>query len=1168
MGGIKALLATCATAVVVTAGAGDLVKSWDFEAGAGGWTAWGTSGKTSEEARKRIVTIGGEKPHGGAACLVVRDEIDSESPYGIVKTPVESSHRYRFEGWIRAEGAVGAGAGIGVSAISVSGDKEEFISWMKVPEVAVGPEWTRVDIAIDKIPPKANLLYLAVLPSSHSNPVAKAVLCVDDLKFIDEGAKPGAAKIVGSLDMKGVVNRGFRDDAADDGEGGWTDQGENDLRGIKPGRLVVSGVPFEVIDPAANNGKSVLVLKPGAPKGFAASGAVKADMTFNMLSLLHAAAWVGDGDPVGVVTFTYDDGTTSTPVAIAAGKQLGDWWGGRASAAKVAQLESVNPLKDKIRLFAAAIPNPSPSKKVQSVSFSIDPKAGTKTMWMLLAATAIAGDSDPFLSELSCAKRDYTDWAPFALGLRPSAKPLVDLSSLLDAPAGKHGFVKSENGHFVFEDGTPARFWAENVHAHITLFPSKDQAERVAATLASYGVNLVRLHLMEYVLADTTIKDRRVLIGKEQLDKFDYYIKCMKDKGIYILLDSVTGESVGLRDFSGVIDNDKCKSHRPWAYFDPILKERAKEYMKALLTHVNIHTGTRLADEPAVAMMTIINEQTAFFDWELSKMGESEYYSAMLRRLYNEWLLENEGRSSGLLGTGLFGDDPREELAKAWTNDKGECALLPDEDPEKGTVQLASLDAIRSGGGAWKSLVSPPRLKSATLFRKSLQSDYYNEMIDFIRSLGSKQVVIGSNIVGTAAELDAQTATDAISHNVYYDHAKYGKDNTIYTGNVPAVVTDSLAVGGKLIETSLAGVKLNTHPLTSTESDMMWPHEWRASYMLPLVSVSALQDWDAIFHYNFMGGFGHTWDTADATRIILNATVEFNDPALLGPMPAAALLFHRRDVAPARNLVQVLYAPRDLQHNCTEVSNGGFPFNYLAFVSRVEGVVSGKPDGRAGLVIGSDGERGYPHEFGAKAKGVAASLDAAMKEKGLLREGQGLKGGTLVSDTGEIIRDPQRGLFIVDSPRTQGFTGFPAAPVILSSVAFESRSPFATIIASSLEDQPLAKAKRILLTAVARSENGKDARQYEEIVTDAAGFKRGEGMLVTRGDVKDPDQRVMTEKVKATIRLSTCMPKGKVTPLKADFSALADSAPLTFKDGKAVVEIGAQPTVWYLIELE
>ena len=34
---------------------------------------------------------------------------------------------------------------------------------------------------------------------------------------------------------------------------------------------------------------------------------------------------------------------------------------------------------------------------------------------------------------------------------------------VLDAPAGKHGFVKVKDGHFYFEDGTRARFWGTKI---------------------------------------------------------------------------------------------------------------------------------------------------------------------------------------------------------------------------------------------------------------------------------------------------------------------------------------------------------------------------------------------------------------------------------------------------------------------------------------------------------------------------------------------------------------------------------------------------------------------------------------------------------------------------------------------------------------------------------
>ena len=41
----------------------------------------------------------------------------------------------------------------------------------------------------------------------------------------------------------------------------------------------------------------------------------------------------------------------------------------------------------------------------------------------------------------------------------------LDFSWLLDAPAGRHGFVRTHGGHFQFEDGTRARFIGFNLAA-------------------------------------------------------------------------------------------------------------------------------------------------------------------------------------------------------------------------------------------------------------------------------------------------------------------------------------------------------------------------------------------------------------------------------------------------------------------------------------------------------------------------------------------------------------------------------------------------------------------------------------------------------------------------------------------------------------------------------
>ena len=70
---------------------------------------------------------------------------------------------------------------------------------------------------------------------------------------------------------------------------------------------------------------------------------------------------------------------------------------------------------------------------------------------------------------------------------------VADFSHLLDAPAGKHGFVKVKDGHFYFEDGTHVRFIGFNVATRSNT-PDYETAEKLAERFASMGVNMIRLH--------------------------------------------------------------------------------------------------------------------------------------------------------------------------------------------------------------------------------------------------------------------------------------------------------------------------------------------------------------------------------------------------------------------------------------------------------------------------------------------------------------------------------------------------------------------------------------------------------------------------------------------------------------------------------------------------
>ena len=126
-----------------------------------------------------------------------------------------------------------------------------------------------------------------------------------------------------TVDMRGVVNMGWEDEVAGDGQGGWTDQGDNDMRNVIPGRHEFFGIPFDLIDPAQNDGKAVLTLKSERFQGGLRSVTIPVGRKARWVYFLHATAW-----PEGTVAeyvIRYEDGSTQV-VPIRAAKETDNWW--------------------------------------------------------------------------------------------------------------------------------------------------------------------------------------------------------------------------------------------------------------------------------------------------------------------------------------------------------------------------------------------------------------------------------------------------------------------------------------------------------------------------------------------------------------------------------------------------------------------------------------------------------------------------------------------------------------------------------------------------------------------------------------------------------------------------------------------------------------------------
>lgn len=205
------------------------------------------------------------------------------------------------------------------------------------------------------------------------------------------------------------------------------------------------------------------------------------------------------------------------------------------------------------------------------------------------------------------------DWIPFQASFDVEAGSALDFSSFrgTEAPAGKFGWVVSRNGHFEFEKcpGRPVRFYGINICSDANA-PSPADSGRFAATMRRLGYNAIRFHHHE-----TSLVRRDAARGSTELDpdamaRFDALVSACITNGLYLTTDlfvsrsPISYRSLGINREGDVLMNEYkflVQTHEG-AYSNYLA------FARNFLNHVNPHTGRRYAEEPALALLSLVNE--------------------------------------------------------------------------------------------------------------------------------------------------------------------------------------------------------------------------------------------------------------------------------------------------------------------------------------------------------------------------------------------------------------------------------------------------------------------------------------------------------------------------------------------------------------------------------
>lgn len=209
---------------------------------------------------------------------------------------------------------------------------------------------------------------------------------------------------------------------------------------------------------------------------------------------------------------------------------------------------------------------------------------------------------------------DSSQPVPFVIRWDDAAKQTAtDMSGLDASPAGRNGYIVVKNGHFTeSKTGRRIRFLGVNFTFEAD-FPEHADADKVAAHLAKLGINIVRIHHEDWnrsPLWDKTAKGR-TKFDPAGLDRLDYLVAQLKRNGIYVDLNLHVSRTFSADDgFAASVNEIPLNYDKRIDNIDRRMIELQKQFASAYLTHVNPYTGLSYANDPAVALIEINNENS------------------------------------------------------------------------------------------------------------------------------------------------------------------------------------------------------------------------------------------------------------------------------------------------------------------------------------------------------------------------------------------------------------------------------------------------------------------------------------------------------------------------------------------------------------------------------
>ncbi len=624
-------------------------------------------------------------------------------------------------------------------------------------------------------------------------------------------------------------------------------------------------------------------------------------------------------------------------------------------------------------------------------------------------------------------KADDNNWFDFAPGQDSfAAGSAIDLRDLNEKFAGEHGRIAAKNGQYIFSTtGSPVRFWAVNGPGHDA---KPETLENTAKMLAKYGVNLVRVH-------GAVFNEKTAELNPEKPKRLAEIVAAMKAEGIYTHLSIYFPlwfkPQPGLSWLEGYDGNKN-----PFAAleFNEGFQKQWRLWWMAVL-NTPTPDGKMLKDEPAVFGLEIQNEDSFFF-WTFSTDNIPDPQMRILEKMFGDWLAKKYSTLDKALAAWGDAKNKRDNAVE------GRAGFGP-------LWEIFSRKAVRD--------------QDTAAFLLETQMNFYRNGVKALRDMGYPGMITCSNWATASPEVlgpmekFSYTVGDFIDRHGYFACRNSGlfsewsiRDGHTYIDRSGLRFEAENPGAARQFNHPVIDIQYDDKPSMISETTWCRPNRYRTEAPLYFAAYGALQDSDAIVHFALDGA-----DWAVKPNYFMQPWT-LMAPSQMGQFPAAALIYRKGLVATGEMLADIAYPLADMR----ALKGTPMPQDAAFDELRLKDVPAGvelKPGNRVDPLIHYAGRTRTRFTYTATPSKLADTSKLIDR-----------KNSTVTSSTGELMLDYGRGILTINAPAAQGVGGDlrSAGKVAMKDVTIESPLDLGHIVLVSLDDQPLAKSKRMLLQAM------------------------------------------------------------------------------------------------------